>query len=258
MSGLPELNLATIVFFHAHPDDESIITGGSIARAGAAGHRTVVVTATAGEEGEVEPDLIAAGQSVDDLRAGELHEALTILGVDRHVSLGYRDSGMAGTAANDHPACFWQADVASAAGRLTRVLGEERADAITFYDGNGIYGHPDHVMVHRVGIAAAEAAGTPIVLEATINRTRAGEALGRAQAVGLAPEAINTVVDVTPWLEVKLKAMRAHRSQISEDGWLLGLPRPALQELLGVEWYARVRPDPADQWEWLLGPSGSG
>lgn len=94
-------------------------------------------------------------------RVGELAESARILGVARLELLGYRDSGMAGTPANEDPACFWQAPVEEAAARLARILAEERADVLTVYDEHGTYGHPDHVHVHRVGVRAAELADRP-------------------------------------------------------------------------------------------------
>ncbi len=160
----------TIVFFHAHPDDEAIATGGTMARASRDGHRVVLVSATRGELGEFAPDSLADGEALVDRRVAELHAAAAVLGVDRVEFLGYRDSGMAGEPTNDDPESFWRADLDEAAGRLARLLTEEHADVLTIYDDHGNYGHPDHIQVHRVGVRAAELAGTPRVYEATANR----------------------------------------------------------------------------------------
>src|SRR5262245_63191701 len=108
----------TIVFFHAHPDDEAIATGGSMARAKRDGHRVVLVSATRGELGEFAPDVLTPGETLTERRAAELHAAAEILGVDRVEFLGYRDSGMAGEPTNDDPDAFWQADLEEAATRL--------------------------------------------------------------------------------------------------------------------------------------------
>ena len=100
-----------MVFLHAHPDDEALATGGTMARMADEGHRVVLVVATSGEEGEPVPGVLATGESLGDRRVAELAEAAEILGVERLVNLGYRDSGMVGEDANGHPDCFWQADV---------------------------------------------------------------------------------------------------------------------------------------------------
>ena len=137
--------MATLVCFHAHPDDEAIATGGAMAKAAAEGHRVVLVVATRGEEGEVAPGVLGPGEPLGERRVAEVTAATAILGVHRLEFLGYRDSGMMGTPANDDPAAFWQADVDEAAGRLAALLDEERAAAVTTYDDHGVYGHPDHI-----------------------------------------------------------------------------------------------------------------
>src|SRR5579863_299132 len=126
--------MATAVFFHAHPDDEVIQTGGTMAKMAADGHRVVLVTATRGELGEVPDGLLAPGETLAERRAVELAEACAILGVARHEYLGYRDSGMAGEATNDDADCFWQADVDEAAARLVAILDDEGADVVATYD----------------------------------------------------------------------------------------------------------------------------
>ena len=165
---VPEM--ATIVFFHAHPDDEAIATGGTMAELSDQGHRVVLVTATRGELGEIPDGLLGPSESLTERRMDELAEACRILGVDRQVFLDYLDSGMAGEASNDRPGSFAAADVDEAAGAMAAILDEERADVLVTYDEHGGYGHPDHVQVHRVGMRAAERAGTPVVYMATMNR----------------------------------------------------------------------------------------
>ncbi|HEX2118991.1 MAG TPA: PIG-L family deacetylase, partial [Acidimicrobiales bacterium] len=162
--------MATLVTFHAHPDDESIATGGVMAKAADEGHRVVLVVATKGECGEVPEGFLEPGEALWQRRVEETLAAAEILGVARVEFLGYEDSGMVGTPENDRPESFWQADVDEAAGRLAAILTEEKADILTVYDENGSYGHPDHVQVHRVGVRAAELAGTPKVYMSTINR----------------------------------------------------------------------------------------
>jgi LmbE family N-acetylglucosaminyl deacetylase len=252
--------MATIVSFHAHPDDEAIACGGTLAAAAEAGHRVVLVTATGGEEGEVPDGLLAPGEAVAERRAAELAAAAGLLGVARLELLGYRDSGMAGTPANDHPESFWRAELEEAATRLARILREEGADVLTVYDEHGIYGHPDHVQVHRVGVRAGELAGVARVYEATVSRDHWAGVLERAAELGLPelpevedigaeiglPEAvITTAVDVTAHLEAKRAAMAAHASQIGEDSFFLGMDPKAFAVVFGTEWF-RLRNAPSD------------
>jgi LmbE family N-acetylglucosaminyl deacetylase len=129
--------MATAVFFHAHPDDESIATGGTMAKAAAAGHRVVLVVATRGEHGEVDDGFLPAGEALWQRREQETAASAEVLGVARVEFLGYVDSGMMGTPENDAPESFWQADVDEAAERLARILREEAADVLTVDDEYG-------------------------------------------------------------------------------------------------------------------------
>ena len=119
------------------------------------------------------------------IRERELEAASRSLGVARGAFLGYKDSGMAGEPSNDDPECFWQADLEEASRRLAAILEEERADVLTVYDEHGGYGHPDHIQVHRVGVIAAEMAGTPSVFMATQNRDRVQELMSNAAELGV-------------------------------------------------------------------------
>jgi LmbE family N-acetylglucosaminyl deacetylase len=247
--------MATAVFFHAHPDDEAIQTGGTMARMAADGHRVVLVTATRGELGEVPDGVLAPGESLAERRAVELAAACAVLGVARHEYLGYRDSGMAGEATNDDPASFWQADLDEAAARLATILDDEHADVFATYDENGGYGHPDHIQVHRVGLRAAQRAGTPRVFMATMNRDYMLSLADRADDFGFAmPEEqrsmldtmgvradrITTAVDVSDYLDRKRRAMQAHASQITDTSFFLKMPPEAFEAVWGTEWYIRV------------------
>jgi LmbE family N-acetylglucosaminyl deacetylase len=211
--------VATLVCFHAHPDDESIATAGVMAAAAADGHRVVLVVATLGEEGEVAEGFLSPGESLAERREAETRASAQILGASRVEFLGYRDSGMVGTPANEHPAAFCQADLDEAAERLASILRDEGADVVTIYDENGVYGHPDHVQVHRVGVRAAERAGTPRVLESTMNRDH-------------------------------FRSMRAHASQISETSFFLAMPDEVFAMSFGLEWFIRRGvPVPVDEFE---------
>ena len=144
-----------VMFVHAHPDDESMGTGGTIARLVAEGVRVDLVTCTDGAEGEIHDPTLdpeEARPRLAQIRAAELACSIDALGggaVRQHL-LGYRDSGMMGTEANGHPESFWQADVEAAAARLIEIVREARPAAIVSYDENGNYGHPDHIHAARI------------------------------------------------------------------------------------------------------------
>lgn len=246
--------MATLVLFHAHPDDESIGTAGVMAKAASEGHRVVLVLATKGEHGEVDDDFLDSGEELGHRRVKEVEAAGKILGVARIEFLGYVDSGMVDTPENEKPDSFWQADLEEAAERLAGILREEKADVLTIYDDNGLYGHPDHIQVHRVGVRAAELAGTPKVYEATIDRdymrrlfklVRSGELGDQIPEdvpaedfeLGKPGEMITTTVDIRPWLDTKRAAMAAHASQINETSFFLSMPREHFELGFGQEWF---------------------
>jgi LmbE family N-acetylglucosaminyl deacetylase len=257
--------MGTLVCFHAHPDDEAIGTGGTIAKTVKAGHRVVLVTATRGEHGEYPEDFLAPGESLRERREQEMADAVEVLGIARHEFLGYVDSGMMGTPENEAPESFWQADTEEAAQRLAAILEEEQADVLTVYDENGIYGHPDHIKVWQVGVRAAELARTPKVYEATVNRTawrrRAaqgevpvrtvetvdgvdtlrdvpeGEARTIEFPLGVEEDQITTAIDVRDFVAKKKEAMRAHKSQITEESFFMKMPDDVFAEGFGTEWF---------------------
>lgn len=245
----------TLVAFHAHPDDESLLTGGTLARAAAEGHRVVLVTATDGERG-LAGAVDGVGAELGRRRRVELRRAAGCLGVHRLVHLGYGDSGL-------HPdpgdlEAFAQADPDAAAQRLAGVLHAEHADVLTVYDPNGGYGHPDHRQVHLVGTLAARLAGTPVVLEATVpaGAFRAvlrllrtvGHVLGTPPPLGDRQvfsdrRRITHRVRVGDQLRAKRAAMAAHTSQRRADGQgrvldhLVRLPLPVFALAFGREWF---------------------
>ena len=250
--------MATAVFFHAHPDDEAIATGGSMAKAARDGHRVVLVCATRGEQGKPQPGVLDEGEELWRRRERELGQAARILGVSRLEFLGYADSGMMGEASNDAPGSFWTADVEEAARRLARILDEEKPQVLTVYDPNGGYGHPDHIQVHRVGMRAAELSDVRDVFMSTINRDHTMRLIAQADEVGFevddevrdsvhtwgVPEGdIDTAVDVTGFLNEKRAAMAAHASQIAANSPFLGMPPNVFAVAWGTEWYVRVSGD---------------
>ena len=266
--------MATLVFFHAHPDDESIATGGTMAKLANDGHRIVLVVATMGEHGEVDDGVLEPGETLGERRTKETQVSAAILGADAVHFLGYVDSGMMGTPENDAPGSFWSADVEEAAEKLAAILREEGADVLTVYDSHGNYGHPDHIQVHRAGIRAAELAGVTEVFESTVNRDEMVQRFKDLEARGvLGPDAerpdpeemdlgvseslLTTRVDVTDWVAAKKASMRAHASQITEQSFFLSLPEEAFIAAFGTEWYIhRGVPTPVDEWETSLLPEG--
>jgi LmbE family N-acetylglucosaminyl deacetylase len=250
----------TAVFFHAHPDDEALLTAGTMAMLAAEGHRVVLVVATAGERGLAE---LPHGDRLGETRMTELYKSAAGLGVSRVVRLGYSDSGLAtgGAAPDDRPPnAFIDADVEQAARRLADVLTEEKADLVTIYDPAGGYGHPDHVQVHRVGRRAAEIAGTPIVLEATVNRDPLLRLLNLARRFYRFPpdfdirsfesayspgDVITHRVNVRRFAKAKRASMAAHVTQTTGgDGdrtlaLMLKVPGPLYRLAFGTEWYVR-------------------
>lgn len=245
----------TVVSFHAHPDDEALLTAGTLARAAADGHRVVLVSATAGEAG-LAAERFGGGDDLAGRRRAELARSATALGCARVEVLGYADSGMDGRRGGAQ--AFSRVPLDAAAGRLADLLREERADLLTIYDERGGYGHPDHVAVHRVGSRAARLAGTPVVLEATVHRERLQRAAALARRLpgvpaDFAPDRFATAytpgaelthaVDVRRQAAAKRRAMAAHASQASSDGaartlaLFLRLPPPVFRRVFGREWY---------------------
>jgi LmbE family N-acetylglucosaminyl deacetylase len=171
---------------------------------------------------------------------------------------------MEGERTNDDPSCFWRADVDEAAKRLAAILDDERADVFTTYDERGGYGHPDHVQVHRVGLRAAERAGTRRVFMATVNRDyllsladsapEMGVAMTTEQramldTLGVRASRITTAVDVTQFLDRKRRAMEVHASQIADTSFFLAMPEDVFARVWGTEWYIRVGSEPTDHLE---------
>jgi LmbE family N-acetylglucosaminyl deacetylase len=257
----------TVVSFHAHPDDETLYTGGTLARAAAEGHRVVLVTATSGGAGLADSSMGTGGR-LARRRLQELQGAAQALGVARTVQLGYADSGMDGAApvVQGGPPRFCDVPVEQPADRLARILVEENAHVLTGYDAAGGYGHPDHVRVHRVAVEAARAARTPVLLQATVDRERLRRAIRAVSWLpglpqGFDPRAVRDLytaredlthrVDVRSVIGAKRAALVAHASQATADSGtrtialLLRLPRPLLRAVLGAEWFVEVGREPS-------------
>lgn len=246
--------MSTLVFFHAHPDDESIATGGSIARAVHEGHRVVLVMATDGRHGEVPGDL-ADGETLVDRRRDETLASARVLGISDVQWLGFHDSGMTGWPQNEEERSFLKADVERAAQQLAAILIDVRADVFTCYDWHGGYGHPDHIQVHRVGHRAADivrASGHALrVLESTMNRTKIMELMSASGQADFDPNApaddgnpfgstqdeITMAVDVSPFLDVKRASISCHASQVTDSSMFLQMPDEVFAQAFGTEWF---------------------
>ena len=260
--------MSTIVFLHAHPDDETSQTAGMMTLAARRGHRVVTVFATDGDHGE-RPEHLGPDGDLVEHRREEARAAAAVLGVARIDWLGYRDSGMTGWEQNDDPLCLHRADIDDAAARVARILDREDADVLVGYDDHGNYGHPDHIAVHRIARRAVElAARRPRLLEATTNRDaqlamldspEATEFL-RMLAVGgteLDPDQLRAMIltgdDGQPvgmpeseiaWsidlpqdvIETKRRAMQCHASQTSDIGTMLALPPEIYAVAFGTEY----------------------
>lgn len=264
--------MPTIVSLHAHPDDECLLTGGTLARAAAEGHRVVVVTCTGGEHGETPADL-AEGETLVDRRRRETLASAAALGVHRVEFLGYEDSGMTGWSQNSHPRAFVNADLDEVAARVARLVSEENAAVLLGYDWHGGYGHPDHVMVHKVGRRVADSMPGLNLLEGTMNRDVIRASIMAAREAGLAvddddfdpdgpaddgnpmgtPEAeINLRVDVLGWVKEKRRAIACHSSQISDSAFFLSMPDEAFAAVFGAEWYLETRDPSPLRTGWIL------
>jgi N-acetyl-1-D-myo-inositol-2-amino-2-deoxy-alpha-D-glucopyranoside deacetylase len=233
-----------LLLVHAHPDDESLWTGGTIARYAASGVHVTVVTCTLGEEGEIIPvglrNLAAdAADQLGGYRVGELRSACAALGVTDHRFLGgigrWRDSGMVGVAANEHPRALVRGAKDEQVAALQDVLREVRPQVVVTYDSFGGYGHPDHIRAHEITMAAAAGvSGVERVFHAVTSREateRGAAALAdltdlpfRQPEPGELPVTedalITTTIDVSEHVSAKLRALRAHPTQVSvwQDG----------------------------------------
>lgn len=274
---------------HPHPDDEAIACGGVLARYVDEGVRVKVVTCTGGEEGENLAGIDLGDEEMTAVRLRELANALTALGVSEHEYLGYRDSGMAGTPANEREDSFHRADLDEAAGRLAAIIREMRPAVVISDDENGTYGHPDHVKANRVTGRAIELAADPgalpdagppwqvpkryvhalpysrmlafhqRLLDQGLDSPFGEDPIDDPDALpfGVPDEQVTTAIDVRPWLERKRAALRAHASQIGAESFFLNVPEDVGREMFGTEHYVRVRgPGSDDETDLFAGLDG--
>lgn len=278
---MPDNTPRRIMFVHAHPDDETIGNGATMARYVAEGAHVTVVTCTRGEQGEIlVPELAHLAAELDDglgdYREKEMAAAMGALGITDHRWLGgagrYRDSGMIGTPANERPDCFWRADLVEAADHLVTSIRELRPQVLATYDEFGGYGHPDHIQAHRVAMYGSMLAGIPSYrpdlgapweipkvywnampesfIRDGLRRLRAaGDATsfdgmdpeGELPRMFVPDEYVSARVDATAYVEQKMAAMRAHATQISVDGPFYALSNNLGNQVWGIESYRLVR-----------------
>ncbi|MDX5460801.1 MULTISPECIES: N-acetyl-1-D-myo-inositol-2-amino-2-deoxy-alpha-D-glucopyranoside deacetylase [Micromonospora] len=267
MTGVTTLPDRRLLLVHAHPDDESIGTGATMAHYAATGAHVTLVTCTLGEEGEIHVPALAqlCAAEADQLggyRIGELAAACAALGVTDHRFLGgagrYRDSGMMGLTTNEHPRAFWQADLDVAAGYLVEVIREVRPQVLVTYDPDGFYGHPDHIQAHRVAMRAVELAAAEGIAPAKVYWTAmprsvldagletftessdnpfAGIESADELPFGTPDAEIAARIDGTDQHAAKEAAMRAHATQIPANSWLYSIAGNFGGEFMGVEYY---------------------
>ncbi|MBA2417258.1 MAG: N-acetyl-1-D-myo-inositol-2-amino-2-deoxy-alpha-D-glucopyranoside deacetylase [Geodermatophilaceae bacterium] len=267
-----------LLFVHAHPDDETIGNGATMARYVAEGVQVTLVTCTLGEYGEVlvpELELLSAehGDQLGGYRIGELAAACAELGVTDYRFLGgpgrWSDSGMMGTPPNDAPRAFWRADLTEATRALVAVVREVRPQVLVTYDENGGYGHPDHIQAHRVAMGAVDRCAEPdwhpelgpawniekaywscvprsVLVESLRLVKEAGGDFFGVDSIdelpfGVDDSLVTTAVDGRQHLPAKMAAMRAHATQISVDGPFFALSNHVGQLAFGVEYYRLVR-----------------
>lgn len=260
----------TIMAVHAHPDDEAIGTGGILARYADEGVRTILVTCTGGELGEIADPSMATPETLGEVRERELRRACTILDVAHLELLGYRDSGMAGAEANQDPRSFAAADLDSAAGRLVELVRRHRPRVMVTYDDDGFYGHPDHIKANRITVRAFASAGDPSAypdqgLEpwapdklyyTAISRSAMATFAERLSAHGINPpmsnedgdvppfgtpdELVTTTIDVGSAVERKRQSLWAHATQMGSNVFFARLPPALFNELFGRESFQLV------------------
>jgi len=267
----------SLLLVHAHPDDETINNGATMAKYVSEGVRVTLVTCTRGEEGEVlVPELADLASSKNDQlgkhREVELADAMAALGVKDFRFLGapdrqWRDSGMMGTEPNNRSDVFWQAGLDDAASYLVKIIREVKPQVLVTYDEFGGYGHPDHIQAHRVAMRAAELAGNSnfgigepweiskiywntmprsVIQEGIDKMKEMGSDFFGAESADELPfakpdELVTTLIDGTAFIDSKMKAMAAHPTQIELDGPFFALSNNLGNQVWGHEYYTLVK-----------------
>ena len=246
-----------LVAIFAHPDDETFGVGGTMAHYAALGVPVTMVCATRGEVGEIAPGTDATPETLGQHREQELRDAMAILGVHDVRFLDFRDSGMRGTPENADPRNLMNAPSERVVGPLVEILRERQPDAVATWDASGGYGHPDHIATHHHATAAFQAAGgrgrlfqTAFPIEEWGRMLAAMRAAGiempdfggDEQLAALPRIAPNCVIDVSPYFELKMRAMLAHRTQITPEDPFMRAPEDLRRSFFGREYFVRAHP----------------
>ena len=262
-------NKRTLLAVHAHPDDESISTGGILSKYSANGIQTVLAYGTRGEAGDIlNPEFVAPEPelNIKEIRAFELEAAVKVLAVETVHFLGYRDSGMAGSPENNHPQSFAQADIREATARLVEIIRRVRPQVIVTYNEKGTYLHPDHIMANRVTLRAFQASGdarfeidgglepwqptklyyTAIPMERIRRMYKIVKEQGEEpgfdpEVLGTSEDKISTVIDVREYLSQKLEALNCHQSQMNPNSVIRRMPEEMRVEAMGYEHFQCVQ-----------------
>jgi N-acetyl-1-D-myo-inositol-2-amino-2-deoxy-alpha-D-glucopyranoside deacetylase len=255
-----------LMLVHAHPDDEALTTGGTMARYASVGVRVVLVTCTNGEVGEVAevPELGTVDEireRLGEVRTEELKEACRRLGDIDLRMLGYHDSGMEGTPANDDPKAFINQNPAAAVSAVAAIIRDTRPDVLITYNEIGLYGHPDHIRAHEVAMAGVQEASdqhaVAKVYYTAVPRSMLFGGRELASATGVNPDdfftveeidrmatdddAVTASIDVSGFVDRKFAALEAHRTQLGTTGIFLGIPEELRVLALGTEHYVLAR-----------------
>jgi LmbE family N-acetylglucosaminyl deacetylase len=260
----------TLLFTLAHPDDECFGTGGTIAHYAAQGVHVALVCATRGEVGEISDPSLATPETLPQVREAELRCAAAALGINELIFLDYRDSGMAGTPENQHPAAFMNIPAAEVVPRLVGLIRRLRPQAIVTFEPHGGYGHPDHIAIHHHTVAAFHAAGDPTLYPdqgapwqpdrlfyTVVPRTLFQEMRDQMLAHGLDTtdfdrwmedetlwvyDQIDLVMDIAPFIEPKWAAFACHRTQFGQEDPFQRLPDEVMKSLMSREYYVLAHP----------------
>ena len=258
----------------AHPDDESFSCGGTLARYASQGVRVASVCATRGEVGMISDPSLATRETLGQVREEELREASRVMGIAELHFLGYLDSGMEGTAENQDPRSLAQADPQAVIGALVQQIRRLRPQVVITFDREGIYGHPDHKAIHKHTTEAFQAASDPTgypdmgppfapqrLYYATVPRgafwrmaqmmeehgVRLEEQGFNPETIGVPDEQITHTTDIRPFLDIKLRAIRSHRTQMSQDNPINALPKDVVEQLFSSEYFIQGSPSPSQQ-----------
>jgi N-acetyl-1-D-myo-inositol-2-amino-2-deoxy-alpha-D-glucopyranoside deacetylase len=241
----------------AHPDDESFSCGGTLARLAAGGAEVNLICATNGEVGEISDPALATPENLGEVRREELRSAARALDIREPYYMGYRDSGMSGTPENQDPRCLHQTDVDVVGGKVVEFIRRLKPEVVFTFDAGGVYGHPDHIAIHRATSWAIDVltrengASLPSLYFTALPRGYMRRLAEEARRHGLAAEQngngfdlekfgtpdelVTTVVNVGPYLDAKLQAIRSHRTQINPDNPILSLPEDMVRRFLEKE-----------------------